>query len=168
MPATAALPPQARVLIIGIGNEYRSDDAVGLIVARRLKDRAHEGVAILEQSGEGTALMETWRRAKNVVVIDAARTAAKAGAVYRFDAHDERLPARFFNYSTHAFGLAEAIELARAMNQLPAKLVVYGVEGKNFASGVGLSREVEKAAQVVAERIMSELREACGRWAIET
>jgi len=44
-------------LIIGIGNEYRSDDAVGLIVARRLKERLADSAIVLEQSGDGAALM---------------------------------------------------------------------------------------------------------------
>jgi hydrogenase maturation protease len=42
--------------------------------------------------------------------------------------------------------VAEAIELARALSNFPQRLVVYGIEGKNFAAGVGLSAEVEKAA----------------------
>jgi hydrogenase maturation protease len=152
------LSPQARVLIIGIGNEYRSDDAVGLIIARRLKDGAGARLAVLEQSGEGTALMETWQQAESVIVVDAVYAGAEPGTVYRFDAQDERLPAKFFNYSTHAFSVAEAVELARALHQLPSRLVVYGVEGKNFSSGVGLSPEVERAAQVVVERIVNEIR----------
>lgn len=157
MAGQESLSPQARVLIIGIGNEYRSDDAVGLIIARRLKAGTGARLAVLEQSGEGTALMETWQQVESVIVVDAVHAGAEPGTVYRFDAHDERLPAKFFNYSTHAFSVAEAVELARALRQLPARLVVYGVEGKNFASGVGLSPEVEMAAQVVAERIVNEI-----------
>lgn len=47
--------------------------------------------------------------------------------------------------------MAEAIELARTLKQLPAKLIIYGIEGKHFAFGMGLSPEVEQAtAEVVA------------------
>jgi hydrogenase maturation protease len=143
-------------LIIGIGNEYRRDDAAGLIVARRLRKLVPNEINIIEQSGEGAVLMETWKGAENVVLIDAVHSGAAPGTIFRFKAHAQPLPTKFFHYSTHAFSIAEAIELARALKQLPPSLVVYGIEGKSFAAGVGLSAEVEKAVREVAERIQQE------------
>jgi hydrogenase maturation protease len=133
-------------LIIGVGNEYRGDDAVGLIVARRLKERLGDSVTILEQSGDGAALMEAWRGAETVIIIDAVMSGAAPGTIRRFDASAHLIPKGAFRCSTHACGVAEAIELARALCNFPQHLVIYGIEGKNFADGVGLSAEVEKAA----------------------
>ena len=70
-----------------------------------------------------------------------------------FDVHTQTIPTKFFHYSTHAFGIAEAIELARALKQLPQDLIVYGIEGKCFEAGIGLSREVEKAVEEVMMRV---------------
>jgi hydrogenase maturation protease len=142
------------VLVIGVGNAFRGDDAVGLVVARRLGQR---GVPVREESGEGTALMEGWDGAAAVFVIDAVHSGAAPGAVHRLDAQARPIPGQFFHYSTHAFGVAEAIELARALGRLPPRLVVYGVEGKSFAAGEGLSPEVEAAAAQVVERLWGEL-----------
>ncbi len=144
-------------LIIGIGNEYRGDDAAGLIVARRLKERLADSVAILEQSGDGAALMEAWRGAERVIIVDAVMSGAAPGTIRRFDASAQPVPTSPFRCSTHAFGVAEAIELARALARLPRSLVVYGIEGKNFAAGAGLSAEVEKAASEVARRLLTEV-----------
>ena len=47
------------------------------------------------------------------------------------------LPAELFRASTHHFGLAEAVELARAVGQLPERLVVFGIEGASFGRGRG-------------------------------
>ncbi len=149
--------PPSGVLIIGIGNEYRRDDAAGLIVARRLKAQSLAHATVLEQSGEGAALMETWKNAGAVILIDAVHSGAAPGAIFRFEAHSESIPAKFFNYSTHAFSVAEAIKLAKALHQLPAHLRVYGIEGKNFGAGIGLSMEVEKAAGEVVESIRQEI-----------
>jgi hydrogenase maturation protease len=146
-----------RSLIIGIGNEYRRDDVVGLIVARRLKARAADHVSICEHSGEGTALMESWRNSACTILIDAVHSHQKAGTIFRFEAHQQVIPTQFFHYSSHAFGLAEAIELARTLKQLPPRLIVYGIEGKNFAAGTGLSAEVEKAVPVVVENVWQEI-----------
>lgn len=151
------------ILIIGIGNEYRSDDAVGLHVAQRLKRQAINHVNILEQSGDGAVLMELWKDANSVILIDAVYSGARPGAVHRFDAHAQPIPANFFHYSTHAFGVAEAIELARALNQLPQYLIVYGIEGKCFEAGIKLSPEVEKAAQEVLIRVLHDIQSCRGK-----
>jgi hydrogenase maturation protease len=143
-------------LIIGIGNEYRGDDAVGLIVARRLRGRLSDSVKVLEQTGDGAALMEAWRCAETVIVIDAVASGAAPGAIHRFDANTRPIPKNAFRCSTHAFGVAEAIELSRALGEFPRSLVVYGIEGKNFAAGVGLSPEVEKAACEAVSPVFAE------------
>lgn len=145
-------------LVIGLGNQYRRDDAVGLIVARCLKERAPEHVRVLEGTAEGAALMELWKGADAVVLIDAVHSGAEPGTFHRLDAHTGPIPAEFSHCSTHAFGAAEAIELARALGQLPTRLVFYGVEGKTFEAGLGLSPEVEKAAQRVVGRVLDDLR----------
>jgi hydrogenase maturation protease len=150
-------PSKSAPLIIGLGNQYRRDDAVGLVVARRLKKAAPEHVCVLEETGEGAALMESWKDADAVILIDAVRSGARPGTLHRLDAHTQPIPTGFFHYSTHAFGAAEAIELARALGQLPPHLIVYGIEGKTFEAGLGLSPEIEKAAQEVVERVLGDL-----------
>ncbi|HKC88432.1 MAG TPA: hydrogenase maturation protease [Blastocatellia bacterium] len=148
--------PHFLPLIIGVGNEYRGDDAVGLIVARRLKERLADSAKVLEQSGDGAALMDAWRGADAVIIIDAVTSGAAAGAIHRFDANTRPIPNDAFRCSTHAFGVAEAIELSRALMRLPRSLVVYGIEGKNFGDGVGLSPEVEKAACEAVRQVFAE------------
>jgi hydrogenase maturation protease len=145
-------------LVIGIGNEYRHDDTVGLIVARRLREKNLDGVKVLELSGEGAALIEAWRDAETVILVDAVHSGAAPGTIFRFAARQQSIPTTFFHYSTHAFSVAEAIELARTLNQLPSRLIVYGIEGKDFAAGEGTSPEVEQAASRVVDSITEELR----------
>ncbi len=145
------------VLLIGCGNEYRSDDAVGLIVARLAKERTTERNTVREESGEGAALMDLWRGVQTVILIDAVCSGGGAGTINRIEAHRERLPAKFFSCSTHAFGVAEAVELARVLNQLPTRLIVYGIEGKSFAQGIGLSPEVSEAADRVVACVLEDL-----------
>ena len=148
--------PHSLPLIIGIGNEYRGDDAVGLIVARLLKGCLADSVKVLEQSGDGAALMEAWRGAETVIIIDAVASGGAPGAIHRFDANTRPIPKSAFHCSTHAFGVAEAIGLSRALGELPRSLIVYGIEGKNFAAGVGLSPEVEGAVGEVVRRALTE------------
>jgi hydrogenase maturation protease len=145
------------ILIIGVGNAYRSDDAAGLVVAQRLREKVGDGIAVYEESGDGTMLLESWKEADAVMLIDATHSGAVPGTLHRFEVHARPLPATLFCHSTHAFGVAEAIELARALNQLPSRFVVYGIEGKTFTAGVGLSAETESAVEDAVHQICQEL-----------
>lgn len=152
------LPRYESVLIIGIGNEYRCDDAVGLIVARNLRKHGFQGLRILEASGEGAELAELWKAARTVILIDAVQSGARPGSIHYFAAHRQPIPAEFCRHSTHGFGVAEAIELERTINQLPRNLTFYGIEVENCRTGVGLSPEVKLAADVMTKRILTALR----------
>src|SRR5574341_1004248 len=132
MPSKQISQNKLRILVIGVGNAYRGDDAVGLVVAQRLKEQAIDHVSVLEEGGDGVTLMESWENADTVILVDAGYSAAKPGTLYRFDAHTQPIPAKYFHYSTHAFGVAEAIELSRTLNQLPSRFIVYCIEVKCF------------------------------------
>jgi hydrogenase maturation protease len=146
--------------VICVGNAFRGDDAAGLEVAKRLRGVLPDGAELLEREGEPTALMDSWEGAEAVWLVDAVRSGARSGTVHRLDAGEQELPAGLFRASTHAFGLAEAVELARALGRLPARTVVFGIEGGRFDAGDELSPEVAAAVPGVAEALREEV-EAC-------
>ena len=148
------------ILLIGIGNEYRSDDGAGLAVCRELKIKKLPGAQVIECGCDGAVLMEIWKDAKRVILIDAVSSGVRPGAIYRFDVHTEQIPLSISFQSTHAFGVAEAIGLARVLEQLPPYLIIYAIEGKNYSNGKGLSQEVEKGVQQIVELVMSEVQDA--------
>lgn len=145
-----------QALLIGIGNEYRCDDAVGLYVARHVRERA-SGVVVRESSGDGLGLLDDWNIAEMVVLVDAVCSGSEAGKIHRIESHSETLPTELFQYSTHAFSVAQAVELARILNQLPPRLVVYGIEGRNFDAGIGLTAEVKLSAERVIDCVLEDL-----------
>ena len=151
---------QSSIVVIGVGNEYRGDDGAGVAVARRLRAQFPSGVTILEESGEGASLIQAWQGATWVILVDAVCSGAPPGTIHRLDARGAPVPTGFFHYSTHSFSVAEAVELARSLGQLPPHLIVYGIEGENFGAGVGLSIAVEQAVEAVVERAAKEVREA--------
>ena len=151
---------EGKVLVIGIGNELRGDDAVGILVARRVADRHLPGVRVLEHSGEGASLLEAWVGAQSVIIVDAVSSGSAPGTIRRFDAAREPLPAQAFPSSTHAFGLQDAVEVARALNLLPTRLVLYGIEGKSFELGEEVSVELVDPVARVFESILEDVRAA--------
>jgi hydrogenase maturation protease len=148
-----------RALVIGVGNPWRADDAVGLEVARRLRRTLADGIEVLEREGEPTALIEAWQSAEAVWLVDAVRSGAPPGTVHRLDASKQELPGDLFRTSTHHLGLAEAVELARALGRLPERVVVYGIEGADFDAGGGLTNEVDAAAERVSAAVRKEVAE---------
>jgi hydrogenase maturation protease len=146
-----------KVLLIGIGNKYRNDDAAGLVVAQRVQKIGSDQITIRESNGEGAALMDAWKGARTVILVDAVCSGSEAGTIHRIEAHRETLPTELFRYSTHAFSVAEAVELGRVLNQLPACMIVYGIEGKSFVAGVGLSPEVDEAIERVVNCVLKDM-----------
>ncbi len=149
--------------VIGVGNPWRGDDAVGLHVARRLQERLPEGVEVLEREGEPTSLIDAWEGAGMLWLVDAVFSGASPGTVHRLDAQERELPAELFRASTHHFGLPEAVELARALGRLPEHVVVYGIEGASFDAREGLTPEVEAAAERVAAAVQEEVERCTSR-----
>ena len=132
-------------MIIGVGNAFRRDDAAGLAVAERAGGVAYEG--------ECSPLIDLWDGHDEVVLVDAASSGAPAGTVTRFDAGAAPLPARTMRSSTHAFGIPEAIELARSLDRLPASVTVFAIEGADFSPGGGMTAAVERAVDELAAEL---------------
>ena len=148
---------RAWLALIGVGNRFRRDDAAGLEVAERLKATEPAGVRIVEEEGEPTSLIRDFALMKEVLIVDAVSTGGKPGDLHRFDATDEPLPAETFRSSTHALGVADAIELARELGRLPHRIAVYGIEGESFETGEGLSPAVEATVAALVAELADEL-----------
>ena len=152
-----------RALVIGVGNPDRGDDAAGLHVARRLAALALADVAVAEDAGDALALLDRWEGAAHVVLVDAAAPVAAPGRIHRLDPVRQALPREIALGSTHAFGLAEAVELARSLGRLPGRMTIYAIEAASFAPGAALTPAVAAAVARVAARIARDLAPRSGK-----
>lgn len=144
------------VLVAAIGNQDRGDDGLGPLVAARLAGRLPAGVDVMTRSGDMLALIEDWASADALVLVDAAAALTAPGRIHRIDLATSELPRELALASTHAFGLADAIALARAIGRAPAHIIVFAVEGARFEAGAPMTPEVAAAADTVAMRIVAE------------
>jgi hydrogenase maturation protease len=135
--------------ILCCGNRHRGDDAAGLLVADRLREW---GIAAEILDGEATEIMEAWDGADSAVLVDAVVTGKRPGTVHAWDGGNLKACSTS-SASSHGLGVGEAIELARALGRLPSKIRIYGIEGRQFTAGAGVSPEVEAAVEVVARAI---------------
>lgn len=150
---------ESGVLVIGLGSPDRGDDAVGREVAHAVAALGPAGVVVSEHE-DPTDLIELWSGAAAVVVVDAVRSGAQPGsvAVLETGAAAGRLPQSAWSEAgrggTHAFGLAAAVELSRALGRLPARLWVVGVEAAGFEHGAPLSPRVAAAVPEAASTVV--------------
>ncbi len=146
-----------RQIVLGIGNMDRGDDAAGRAVARMLQGSVPDDLEVAELDGEATTLLARFEGAGAAFLVDACRSGAAAGTVRRIDVAVTQVPQGLFGLSTHGFGVAEAIELGRALGQLPPRCIVYAIEGASFQIGAPLSPAVAAAVADVAARLRTEI-----------
>lgn len=144
----------ASALVIGIGNPLRGDDAFGPRVAERLAAR---GIPAVAHQGDGLGLIHLWEGSDPVHLVDAARTDEQPGRLWRLELGAESLPADLTGATSHLVGVAEAVELARALDRLPEQLVVHAVAGRAFGLGEAMTPAVEGMVEVLVQALAAEL-----------
>ncbi len=146
-----------KVIVIGVGNSFRSDDGVGVYVARELQKLHLPEVTVVTEERDGLKIMDHWSSGDHVVIIDAVVSDADEGSILRVELLDELRPSFISRSSTHSFDIAGAVSLSKVVGKLPASVVLYGVEGKNFKMGTSLSPRVLAAARRTLQMVLQEI-----------
>lgn len=158
---------QPPLLVAGLGNRLRGDDGVGPWVASELLSRLGTntpGVRIWAECQEPLRLLELWTAPTTVLLIDAVRSGTPPGTLLCVRLPTRRRPAPKHwgrsqteigvRGSSHALGLAAAIALGQTLRQMPAQLLVYGIQIGSDAPGPSLTPAVQRAAQRLVEMLL--------------
>jgi hydrogenase maturation protease len=147
-----------RAAVIGVGNRWRRDDAVGLRVVDALRGRVDDSIGLVESDGEPTRLLDAFALSPRVIMVDAVVTGAKPGTVHRFT--DDELPNQIgIGQSSHLVQLHETIELGKLLEKLPNGLVLIGIEATDFDNGEGMTAPVESGVAGAVAAVLHELRD---------
>ena len=141
-------------IVIGVGNRDRGDDAAGPLVCDRLRARLGPTAAIRTFVCEGSILDLAlhWEHDDHVIIVDAAQPGAEPGRIITIDACDDPLPTPGA-LSTHEIDVSVAIELARAIGRMPARLLLIGIEAEAVGWRAPPSAPVEAAIDAVVELV---------------
>ena len=146
-------------LILSLGNPLRGDDGVGTAVLTMLAAYPIIPPGVVLQDGgtpglETVLLLEGYER---VIIIDAADMGLEPGSWRRFSS--AKLAAQEANLTgtLHQAGLAEALELADALNMLPDEVVIFGIQPAEIGWEPGLSVGVETAVGEVCKAVLDEI-----------
>ncbi|GIX31475.1 MAG: hydrogenase maturation protease [Porticoccaceae bacterium] len=144
-------------LIVALGNRLRGDDAAGPLTLDALARLSPAGIELREGVADALELVDALAGRSRVIVVDACRIPRQpVGALFAIaDAArcPERLAALGRPCSSHAFELAEVVELARTLGCLPARLDVWGIVGAEFGLGKPPSPAVVEAASRLAGQL---------------
>lgn len=135
----------SRILLLGLGNDILSDDAIGLRVVATLKERlaANKNITVLESSEMGLALLDLIIGFETVFIVDAVQTGkAPAGFVHEIDGTDLRASATL---SPHFVGVGEMLALGTRLGLSMPKLVrIFAIEVADpFTVGTALTAPLE-------------------------
>lgn len=147
-----------KTLVLGIGNAWRGDDAVGLLAAQALRAYDLPGVTVMKTSAVDPALIPLWQGFDRLILIDAVVSDAAPGAVHWFDLSQTPLPTLVSDCSTHSLNLATLIELARTLHQLPPEVWFFGIEGRDLTCGRPVSAAVMAGLERCIDMIVEHLR----------
>ena len=145
-------------LVLGVGNTLQCDDGLGIRVAEMLANRKLPvGVEVREAGTPGIGLVNEWQGWKRVMIIDATQMGETPGAWKQFNPQEVKLIAEGGSYSLHEPGVAQALQLAEAIDLLPEEVIIYGVEPERVEWGEELSAPVKNALPGLVDKIYNDL-----------
>jgi hydrogenase maturation protease len=147
-----------KTLIIGVGNLLLKDEGVGIHVAQELQRKdLPAGVEVYDGGVAGIGLLDFFRDASKLLLIDAAEMNLKPGTVVRFTPENVKDLGGGGKFSTHDVGLLEVLELAKALGHCPEDVVIIGIQPKEISWGTDLSLEVRASIPQVMEMVLKEI-----------
>ncbi|MGZ6764648.1 MAG: hydrogenase maturation protease [Nocardioidaceae bacterium] len=144
-------------LVVGVGNPARGDDALGPLVAARVA-RLHLTDVEVAVAEEPLAMLEDLATHQDVVVVDAVRgRRPHPGLVHVVRLGPAPLRSDAAVMGSHGIGVAEVIELARALGRLPQRVTIVGVEAQVCDVGAPLSEQVHAALDDAVRAVLDAL-----------
>lgn len=119
------------IKVLGIGSPF-GVDSVGwqvvelLLQSNRLTGYESQHLQMEWHDRPGIRLLTLMADASHVLMIDAVVSGHPIGTIHRLE--NQAIEALPNLLSTHDMGVAEVLQLGRALNQLPQHLVLYGME----------------------------------------
>ena len=155
----------SRIVLIGIGQELRGDDAAGIEIVREWQqaypDTARQMRVELSPL-PGLGLLDLLEGAQAAILVDAIQSGAEPGTVHIVGLEDVEAFAAGSG-SAHGFGVAETLALAKQASpaSLPEQIILLGIEIQHMDLGQPLSSAVRASipqAVLTLEQTIKNLR----------
>lgn len=153
--------PRAKLLVIGMGQELRGDDGIGIEVVRRWQAEypqiaGNPDVWVETTSLPGLSLLSYLECADAAILVDAAQSGAPPGTLHVLGL-DELANFGGDARSAHGWGVAETLVLAESLykEKLPDTIMLLAVEAESMELGSPLSSIVQSKVPAAIEKLNS-------------
>jgi hydrogenase maturation protease len=149
-----------KIKVLGIGSPI-GDDQAGWVVVSKLQSEffnhthINQIVTFTCCDRPGPGLIELMRDSDCVYLVDAIKTGSTAGAIHRL-VNNEIFELRN-TLSTHDIGVAQALQIAAALNSLPPTVILFGVEVDKINLFTQLSEPVKRGVDMVVKQVKEEI-----------
>lgn len=147
-----------RTIVLGLGNELLSDDAIGILIARRLQSELG-GVADVVESGlSGLALLDVLLGYDQAIIIDSISTGMDPpGTIIELEPEDL---GQVIAPSPHYTGLPEMIGIARELGlEFPDRIRIFAIKACDLETiGGAISPHIYPSIEKVVERIKKRIQ----------
>jgi hydrogenase maturation protease len=145
-------------IIVGIGHPFRGDDSLGPKAIAQLQPLLPNKIDSKSILGDVSELLDIFENYTNVFIVDAIFTqVSPPGTLYRLEGSDLKQLSNCCRTSTHAFDISQALEIAANLESLPSKLVIYGIEGRDFSHSENLSSDVAAQLPMLLKDLLNEI-----------
>ena len=154
------------VLVVGIGNEIRRDDAVGLVVAAQVKGRlsSTDRVTVKQLSAGGWQLFHEMEGYDRLIVVDAFLTDSRCEGRLRVHRPSDLLPVQEVSAAAaHLLSIPDAIALSKRYGyHTPTLVGIVTIDvGKScLVFGTGLAPKVAAAVPGAVDAVMELIKSA--------
>ncbi len=148
-----------KILVMGVGSILMMDEGIGIRAVEELEKRYRfpENVEILDGGTSGIELLSYISGKDYLIIIDAIKSGKPPGTVLRVEGED--VPAQFLTrISPHQLGISDLLAAATLTDEIPKKLLLFGIEPKEIVMVIGLSDEVRASMAHLVEVVVDELR----------
>ncbi len=148
---------KSKPLVVGLGNEFRGDDAIGIKLIQLLS-ASHSALAdFMIESSDATRLLESWD-GRDLILIDAIMTEqASAGKIHTFDSLDALFKNDEILFTTHSIDLSTVLELGLLLKKTPKSFFFIGVEGSEWGIGAEISptltMKIPELIKIISDQI---------------
>jgi hydrogenase maturation protease len=155
-----AASPAPRLLVLGLGNDILTDDAVGLHVVHELGRElaGHPSIDCRETTEMGLALLDFITGYRAVAIVDSIQTGKEApGFLHELDATAlNQLTGR----TPHFVGVSETLALGKQLGlPMPEQVRIFAIEVEDpFTLGTALTPTLQAALPVIVERIRAAIQ----------
>lgn len=144
------------IKVIAVGNDLYGDDGVGNAVLQVLEKMPKmKGIELIDGATDALGLIDHFKGVDHVIIVDAAQMGEIPGTIKVFNKEEVKLKIKMDHLSVHGISLAETFDIAQAVDSLPEKITIIGIEPKNIGISQKLSEVVTQSIPEIVSNIIN-------------